>query len=251
MVVGDFGTGTENQADVAEAMRDAAADEDANWLITTGDNFYKNDVDEIWTEPFGWVEETGIEVVASLGNHDVETSRRRELVTEKLGIVSDWYRTEIGNAVVLVLSGNRVGDPEQLDWLVDNLEDSEDEMVLAVFHQPALSCSEHGSTPAVVDRWVPLFEDHDVDLVLNGHDHNYQHHERSGVTYVVTGGGGAGLYPIEACPEGTDPPITANATSHHFLVLTVREDTLDIEARSAAGEVLDRFTVAAAGSDAP
>jgi hypothetical protein len=38
---------------------------------------------------------------------------------------------------------------------------------------------------------VPLFERHDVDLVLAGHDPNYQRFApRHGVTYVVDGGGG-------------------------------------------------------------
>lgn len=242
-MVGDFGTGGSHEADVAEAMEEAATDGAANWLVTTGDNFYVDDVESAWSGPFGWVADTGIDVLAALGNHDVETANRRELVTEELGIENDWYRTEVGDAVVLVLSGNRVGDEAQLEWLQANLERAEDEMVVAVFHQPAFSCSAHGSTPAVVDRWVPLFEKHDVDLVLNGHDHNYQRHERSGVTYVVTGGGGAGLYAIEDCPEGTDPPLVANDTDHHFLVMSIGTQSLDVEARSVEGVVLDSFTI--------
>lgn len=242
LVVGDFGTGGVNQAEVAAAMEEAA-EEGASWLITTGDNLYVDDLAAAWSEPFGWVDEAGVEVVASLGNHDVESDTRRRLVTEELGIDHDWYRTEIGEVVVLVLSGNRVGAEEQSTWLEAELEESAEEMVLAVFHQPAFSCSNHGSTQAVIDRWVPLFEEYDVDLVLNGHDHNYQRHQRSGVTYVVTGGGGADLYEMESCPEGTDPPIVSNDFQHHFLVMSVGPDRVDVEARSVGGDALDSFTV--------
>ena len=242
-MVGDFGTGGEHEAGVAVAMEEAAVEEEADWLITTGDNFYIDDVEAAWSEPFGWVREAGIEVVASLGNHDVETNTRRRLVAEALGIEEDWYRSEIGEVVVLVLSGNRVGDEQQLSWLEANLEETADDMVIAVFHQPAFSCSIHGNTQAVIDRWVPLFEEYDVDLVLNGHDHNYQRHQRSGITYVVTGGGGAGLYEMNSCPEGTDPPIVAYDSRYHFLVMSVGPDSVQVEARSVEGDVLDSFTV--------
>lgn len=242
-MVGDFGTGGEQQAEVAEAMEEAAAEEDAEWFITTGDNFYIDDVEAAWSEPFGWVGEAGIEVVAALGNHDVETDTRRELVTRTLGIEEDWYRAQIGEAVVLVLNTNQVDEEDQTRWLEANLEQTTADIVVAVFHQPALSCSGHGSTQPVVDRWVPLFEEHDVDLVLNGHDHNYQRHRRSGIIYVVTGGGGAGLYEIGSCPEGTDPPVVTDTSHHHFLVMNVGADSVRVEARSVEGEVLDRFTV--------
>jgi hypothetical protein len=39
-----------------------------------------------------------------------------------------------------------------------------------------------------------LFQKHGVKLVFQGHDHLYYRTVRSGITYVVTGGGGAPLY---------------------------------------------------------
>jgi predicted phosphodiesterase len=243
VVVGDFGTGSGNEREVAAAMHDAATVEGANWFLTTGDNLYGDDIDIRWSIPFAWVGQSGMQIVAALGNHDVENDERRSLAMSALRIPSEWYRTQIGEAVVLVLNANRVDDDVQLDWLRANLERSDDELVVVVFHHAALSCSNHGSSPQVIERWMPLFEEHDVDLVLNGHEHNYQRHERSGVTYVVTGGGGAHLYPMEPCPEGTDPPVVSNDTDHHFLVMRVAGDVVDVEARSVDGEAIDRFTV--------
>ena len=44
----------------------------------------------------------------------------------------------------------------------------------------------------------PIFEKHDVDLVIAGHDHHYERTKRqNGVEYIVTGGGGAATYPVD------------------------------------------------------
>jgi hypothetical protein len=37
--------------------------------------------------------------------------------------------------------------------------------------------------------------------MFSGHVHNYEHQEHNGVTYFVTGGGGARPYPIERTPD--------------------------------------------------
>lgn len=40
-------------------------------------------------------------------------------------------------------------------------------------------------------KYVPLFEQYGVDLVIGGHSHIYQRGSRNGVHYLVVGGGGA------------------------------------------------------------
>ena len=60
------------------------------------------------------------------------------------------------------------------------------------FHHCAYSTSTHASDGGVRDAWLPLFTKHQVDLVINGHNHVYER------TDAVKGGkvglyGGAGL----------------------------------------------------------
>ena len=38
-------------------------------------------------------------------------------------------------------------------------------------------------------------------IVFSGHVHNYERHEHNGVTYFVTGGGGARPYIIPRAPD--------------------------------------------------
>jgi len=92
---------------------------------------------------------------------------------------------------------------------------------VAVFHQPAYSCGTHGSSPEVQREWVRLFQRSGVDLVLNGHDHDYQRFAPiGGVTYVVTGGG-AELYEVGDCPAGT--PHSPRFSPESFVLVLERK----------------------------
>jgi hypothetical protein len=115
---------------------------------------------------------------------------------------------------------------------------------VVVFHQPAWSCSRHDSTEEIGQRWVPVLERHRVALVLTAHDHNYQWFvSGQGVTYVVTGGGGKGLYPLDDdCPAGT-PRRAAGARRYHFTGVEVRDGSLTLSAVADDGALLDQAVI--------
>ncbi len=114
-------------------------------------------------------------------------------------------------------------------------------MVIAVFHQPAVSCSRHGATADVVEAWVDRFESAGVDLVLQGHDHNYQHFVVGSVYYVVSGGGGRDLYEVTECPGGLTSIV--QVAEHHFLMIERRGDVVAVAALRANATLLDRFEI--------
>ena len=143
----------------------------------------------------------------------------------------------------MVLDGNDPTNQDQLDWLDETLPNLPPGPTLVSFHQPAYSCASHGSTKAIDEEWVPRFEKAGVDLVLNGHDHDYQRFEVSGITYVVTGAGGRGLYSVGSCPKGTPDPIASNDTDHSFMVITVSADQIQAQAISNHGDTLDDFSL--------
>ena len=85
-----------------------------------------------------------------------------------------------------------------------------------------------------------------MQLVIASHEHIY---ERSipwrefvstggAVTYVVTGGGGALLY-----PAGTGPWTAASASVHHYLRVSAETCTLTGEAVGLSGSVFDSFQI--------
>lgn len=252
-VIGDFGTGGEETDAVAEDLRRWATRNNADAILTTGDNIYEDgepaEFDDGWIEPYGWAEEQGIDVIASLGNHDIR-SDDGEPVMDLLDMPDRWYSKTVGDAEVFVLEANNPAEGSQIKWLERSLERSDAVWKIAVFHQPAYSCSSHDSTPGVVRRWVPIFEKHEVDLVLNGHDHNYQRFATTnGVTYVVTGGGGnPELYPLDECPEGTPERVAADDDRHHFVAIEGSSKRLRVEAIATNGSTIDRFSLTSDGS---
>ncbi|MFJ8946679.1 purple acid phosphatase family protein [Streptomyces sp. NPDC102395] len=92
------------------------------------------------------------------------------------------------------------------------------DFVVVFFHHCAHSTSTHASDGGVRDAWLPLFEQHRVDLVINGHNHVYERTDavrdgrvgrsvpvggsadpaRDGTVYVTAGGGGRALYGFQA-----------------------------------------------------
>ena len=62
-------------------------------------------------------------------------------------------------------------------------------------------------------------------VVFSGHVHNYERHEHGGVTYLVTGGGGAHAYPIE---RAADDPFQSKEINYHYLVVEVDTGRLQV-----------------------
>jgi hypothetical protein len=247
VVVGDFGTGDDDENEVSQAMLRWVDTNGASAFLTTGDNIYpageSADFDEAWTEPYGWVAARGLPVVASLGNHDVMNDGGAA-VQDLLAMPDRWYSKVIGDAEIFVLDANDPANGDQLQWLTQALQASSATWKIAVFHEPAYSCASHDGTPLVQELWVPLFESTGVDLVLNGHDHDYQRFVApDGPTYVVTGGGGDSLYPLEPCPAGYPPRVAGNDQDHHFLAVTADLAGLRVQALGSNGVVIDDFTI--------
>ncbi len=211
-------------------------------LVTTGDNFYSDAIDRIWTDPYGWTSARGIPVYAAWGNHDVETTKRVALVQEHLAPPGRWYRVELNGATLVVLDSNQVESEEQLAWLETTLAETAGPTIV-VFHVPAHSCGVYGPNASILDRWVPVFERHGVDLVLNGHEHDYERFRVGLINYVVTGGGGQGIRPIPGCREGTPAAVVVNDTDHHFVLLQIRRGVVQVSAIAADGEVMDEVLV--------
>jgi hypothetical protein len=111
------------------------------------------------------------------------------------------YHFECGDACFAVLDSTlAVSDPgqaqRQADWLDTTLRESAASWKFVLFHHPVYPSHPWRDTPVLRERWVPIFDKHHVDLVLQGHDHAYlrtyplRHHRRVdgpdvGTTYVI------------------------------------------------------------------
>ena len=239
LVIGDFGSGGNAEYSVAGAMQSWTQTHDVAAILTTGDDLYTSNVDKAWTTPFGWVAEAGIPVWATWGNHD---NQRPKAVNAAFGDPPRWSQHQWGNVDVVSIDSTDVGSTEQAQWLQSTLSTATSPVIVAE-HYPAYSCSYHGDSTAVRNNWAPLFEQAGVEMVLAGHEHNYQRFEVGGVEYVVSGGGGAGLYALKDCAK-SHPARVAGDSIHHFLAIDQDPTGLHVQVVASDGSIVDTFDVA-------
>lgn len=155
-----------------------------------------------------------------------------------------WYSFQVGPALFVSLEVDGLepyddGSP-QYGWLESLLDRNRLPWVIVWFHIPPYSRS--GELPDEVSvrrSLVGLFDDYAVDLVLSGHHHNYQRYERGHVTYIVSGGGGGSLHPLDDDLDG----LGAYAVANHFVGIEIEGRRLTGQAIAPDGSVLDRFAI--------
>ena len=129
---------------------------------------------------------------------------------------------------------------EQYRWLEDDLANTNKTWKFVFFHLPPYSCGPWGPQPQV-QALHPLFVRYGVDIVFNGHEHNYQRFPVDGVNYIITGGGGAEARKLTMC----QPPY--GERTKHVMKVTVTGNTLSCVAirSDAEGSEMDPFTLTA------
>ena len=182
-----------------------------------------------------------------LGNHEGESANYYRFFA--LPGRESWYSFDWGDAHFISLDSCLPGAPgtEQYEWLVRDLATTRAPWKIAFLHHPPFSVHPTRAVSATREHWSPLFRKYGVQLVFNGHDHQYARTHRidasgnpdaRGTVYIVAGGGGAPLYPV------TDKPYSAVAKSvHNFVVLDFAAGAVRGEAYDDRNEVIDSFEV--------
>lgn len=179
------------------------------------------------------------------GNHDLGGTGYEERVTAPFTSGNKlYYSFNRGNCHFISLdsySPYGSGTP-QYRWLEDDLAGSHGKEKFVFLHNPPYSIGMvHGSDLGIREALCPLFERYGVSVVFCGHDHLYYRTRRNGVTYVLTGGGGAPLY-------AADPKLAVEGdawkSAHHFVICTVSGKTLYGKSIDDSGRQIDAFKVA-------
>ena len=87
--------------------------------------------------------------------------------------------------------------------------------------------------------WGDLFERHNVQVFMNGHDHHYHHAMKNGVHYITTAGGGAGLYETDS-PQ---PETVKFSKIEHFVSIDINKDDAILNVIDIDGNKIDKITV--------
>ncbi len=199
-------------------------------------------------------------IYSAIGNHELSGgSCGYQAYTELFnlpenapdGNIEKYYSFDCATVHIICLDTNQSYAPgsTQYNWLETDLQNNTKAWTVALFHHPAYSSGGHGSTASVQNYLVPLFEDYGVDVVFNGHDHDYERTcpiknntctdiASGGIVYYVTGGGGAPLY------TASGDWFTAHAEStYHYMKITVDDCIMQIDAINSNGAVFDSFRI--------
>lgn len=101
------------------------------------------------------------------------------------------------------------------EWLINDLDSSSQTWKIVVFHQPAFSSGNATVRNFQMRGVAKLLEDHGVNLVFNGHEHNYQR------TLPLRAGAG-----VAAAPNPSGPAAVDIDTSFDGLTETVPDGVL-------------------------
>lgn len=239
MVVGDTGTGSGKQQQLADLMVRYRQSFPFEFALLTGDNMYGGekaaDFKTKFEDIYKPLLDDQVKFYASLGNHD-ESNQRFYVHFNMNG--EEYYRFKKGNVAFYALNSNYM-DKRQLKWLEDELAKDASEWKIAFFHHPPYSSGKaHGSDSAVREIVEPIFTKYGVNAVFNGHDHFYERIKpQKGIYYFVSGAGGK----LRKGDIHKGSPLTEKAFDKDmsFMLLEVVGDQLHFQVISRTGETVD------------
>jgi hypothetical protein len=251
MAVGDL-TSSATDRD-ALAVRDVVAAERPARILMLGDYQYKygsssaikGGADNLWGPKPGGLWATMMPTsgpthdVTSCKPSDYDRYWERSAMKPYSFTLGSWHIIQLPSAVYRYDC-----DPSGvLAWLRADLASHRTGCTLAFWHEPywTRTTAEHGRTRAV-KPWVDMLYDAGVEVVLNGHQHNYQRFEPQnpsdqidrarGIRSFVVGSGGIGFYPFTG-PDGNAAASTA--ATYGALKLVLRRGAYDWKFIRAGG----------------
>jgi 3',5'-cyclic AMP phosphodiesterase CpdA len=208
-------------------------------LVLTGDVPYRGtfaaDYDEYRLETKAWRDEN-LRVYPALGNHEFGGKGADDPLKDwwaAFPAMKDrrWYSAALGSRVYLMCLDSDAdltpGTPQRT-WLEDqiaHLPKKVEFVFLAMHHPPVadLQTKEHvdhnprGNEISLRDYLSKVApQSHAQFIVTAGHIHNYERAEVDGVTYLVSGGGGAHPYEVER--TGQDKYQSTDFPNFHYIL---------------------------------
>lgn len=229
----------------------------ARFIIHNGDLTENPEDESAWDHFFGkaskWL--PSIPLMPVTGNHD-EIDRKAERYTShfnlpdnraKSSLPGTSYSFDYGDAHFIILNTeSNIGG--QTEWLRQDLQSTDKPWKIAAIHRPVYG----GNSYSKVQEWAEVFDEFGVDLVLQGHNHEYSR------SYPVRGG------EVVAPGEGT-VYVTINTAGQKFnekkkdrfyhavhfqngkqmfAGVTINGNTLTYQAYDVDGKLLDEIVLA-------
>lgn len=268
LALGDWGrNGHFYQRDVAKWLDIASYQLDAEFIATTGDNFYDNGVasvdDPYWDSSFESVYYQPylfIDWHPVLGNHDYRGNWQAQIdysqKSRRWQMPALYYSKTLtleGGATALIVfidtsplnpdyahsdkyqAAYSQGTKKQLNWLEQTLSQSQHTWKIVIGHHPLYSSGKrYGKTDAIKDVLEPILTKHNVDVYIAGHEHDLQHNQIDGqrLVHIVSGGGS------EVRPVGRYPFTQFAKSTGGFVAVSLNDQKMALNFIDHQGEVI-------------
>lgn len=237
--------------DVHRRLTQALIDEAPDAVLVTGDMVLRGSDEGDWQRFFAVTADLlpRIPYYPAIGNHDLGRAGPDARRADEIFALPPappgrpegafWYSVDLADVHLVFLDSNAYERPEQEKWLEQDLAAARARKVRAILvstHSGPWSRGIHRGSPLARERYVPILTRYKVDVLFSGHDHQYQRGRMNGLDYVVSGGGGASLYPI-ACGVPGKPRCKVEdgmkkvAKEYHYVMLTITQSSIEMCAR--------------------
>jgi len=234
---GDSGAGTGDQM----AIRDQLETVPFQLMIHTGDIAYESGTMSQFEDNYFSVYASLIKSFAmfpAIGNHDESNIYEQVFDLPWAERGHNWYSFDHGDVHFVALDTNEM-TAEQARWLESDLAANTLPWKVVYGHHPPYSSGEHGSSMEFRNTFGPILEKYKVDLVLSGHDHDYERiAPQNGVNYVVTGGGGRGTRAV-----GSSSFTDFSEAVLNFVYVEVEGNQLLLHAIDGEGTEFDQLLI--------
>ena len=216
--------------------------------LTLGDNAYENgalgDYSSFYQPSWGsFLNKTD----PVPGNHDYQTSGAGGYFSYfGARAPAGYYSYEVGSWHLIALNSEiaHTAGSAQDSWLLNDLASHPNACTLAYWHKPRFSSgTSHGSDTGFTRFWQDLYAA-DAELVLGGHEHNYERFAPqnpsgaadpgSGIREFVVGTGGKSHYGFGATPVPNSE--IRNGSTYGVLKLTLHASSYDWQFVPVAGQ---------------
>jgi len=201
----------------------------------------------------------------ALGNHDTLNQKLQAYIDE-FKLENQYYSFNYHNVHFIALSTelNKNQEKEQLKFVKNDLlktkANKNTDWIIVFFHKPFYSSN--SDITNMRKNYHPLFEDLGVDLVIQGHSHNYQrtypllynearnsqpiiadkeqsqYEDPLGIIFVIAGTGGESLQPLHK-----EPFLANSYGGFGCMNVEVKNKSMTVEYYSDTNDIVDKFII--------
>jgi tartrate-resistant acid phosphatase type 5 len=252
-VIGDYGSGNQNEADVAKLIDSWNVD----FILTTGDNNYPDGSYETIDQNIGQFFHYYIfpyhgsygdgaiqnRFFPTLGNHDWASINAQPYLDYFTLPGNERYYDFSRGFVDFFAIDSDSNEPDgvglsskQAIWLAQAISNSKATWKIVYMHQPPYSSGYDGS----IDWAQWPYQNWGATVVIGGHDHSYERLVMNGFPYFVNGLGGGAIYPFSEILEGS--AIRFNA-DYGAMLVNANSSSITFQFITRANVIIDEYVI--------